>query len=194
MRKIFWSYWVHSFEMTSNFRISKNLEDSSSNFPNFRKALFQFRILLWKVHKTIFRCLYFWGKVRIAFAIDEFSSVIWLDNAHFPQKLQASKYWFLQCSNILIGKFEIGRGLFENFGKLEDGVSKFSNIPIFGRHQMNEPTVLLHFNNPLHFNRIPSQSFIKDSLDDIFEKGTTNHKGYYATLVKTIKNIIPVPL
>ena len=60
-------------------------------------------------------------------------------NAHFPQKLQASKYWFLQCSNILIGKFEIGRGLFENFGKLEDGVSKFSNIPIFGRNQMNEP-------------------------------------------------------
>ena len=58
---------------------------------------------------------------------------------HFPQKLQASKYWFLQCSNILIGKFEIGRGLFENFGKLEDGVSKFSNIPIFGRNQMNEP-------------------------------------------------------
>ena len=38
--------WVHSFEMTSNFRISKNLEDRSSNFPNFRKALFQFRILL----------------------------------------------------------------------------------------------------------------------------------------------------
>ena len=60
-------------------------------------------------------------------------------NAHFPQKLQASKYWFLQCSNILIGKFEIGRGLFENFGKLEDGFSKFSNIPIFGRNQMNEP-------------------------------------------------------
>ena len=55
-------------------------------------------------------------------------------------------------------------------------------------------TVLLGPNNPLHFNRIPSQSFIKDSLDDIFEKGTTNHKGYYATLVKTIKNIIPVPL
>jgi len=31
------------------------------------------------------------------------------------------------------------RGLFENFGKLEDGVSKFSNISIFGRNQMNEP-------------------------------------------------------
>ena len=52
--------------MTSNFRISKNLEDRSSNFPNFRKALFQFRILLWKVRKIIFRCLYFLGKVRIA--------------------------------------------------------------------------------------------------------------------------------
>ena len=36
---------------------------------------------------------------------------------------------------------EIGRGLFEIFGKLEDGVSKFSNIPIFGRNQMNEPLV-----------------------------------------------------
>ena len=36
-------------------------------------------------------------------------------------------------------KFEIGRRLFENFRKLEDGVSKFSNIPIFGRNQMNEP-------------------------------------------------------
>ena len=36
-------------------------------------------------------------------------------------------------------KFEIGRRLFENFGKLEYGVSKFSNIPIFGRNQMNEP-------------------------------------------------------
>ena len=56
--------WVHSFEMSSNFRISKNLEDRSSNFPNFRKALFQFRILLWKVRKTIFRCLIFLGKVR----------------------------------------------------------------------------------------------------------------------------------
>jgi len=47
----------------------------------------------------------------------------------------------LQCSNTLIGKFEIGRGLFENFGKLEDGFSKFSNIPIFGRNQMNEPII-----------------------------------------------------
>ena len=71
--KIFTSiaiYWVYSFEMTSNFRISKNLEDRSSNFPNFRKALFQFRILLWKVRKTIFRCLYFWGKKHVAFPID----------------------------------------------------------------------------------------------------------------------------
>ena len=39
-------------------------------------------------------------------------------------------------------KFEIGRRLFENFRKLEDGVSKFSNIPIFGRNQMNEPRTL----------------------------------------------------
>ena len=37
-------------------------------------------------------------------------------------------------------KFEIGRRLFENFRKLEDGVSKFSNIPFFGRNQMNEPS------------------------------------------------------
>ena len=67
--------WVHSFEMAFNFWISKNLEDCSSNFSNFWKALFQFRILLWKVRKTIFKCLYFWGKVRIAFAIDEFSDL-----------------------------------------------------------------------------------------------------------------------
>ena len=36
-------------------------------------------------------------------------------------------------------KFEIGRGLFENFGKFEERSSNFSNIPIFGRKQMNEP-------------------------------------------------------
>ena len=80
----------------------------------------------------------FWGESAHSITINEFNSEC---NAHFPQKLQASKYWFLQCSNILIGKFEIGRGLFEIFGKLEDGVSKFSNIPIFGRNQMNEPIV-----------------------------------------------------
>ena len=39
-------------------------------------------------------------------------------------------------------KFEIGNRLFENFRKLEDGVSKFSKIPIFGRNQINEPLTL----------------------------------------------------
>ena len=35
----------------------------------------------------------------------------------------------------------MGGGLYEIFGKLEDGVSKFSNLPIFGRNQMNEPII-----------------------------------------------------
>ena len=56
-------------------------------------------------------------------------------NARFPQKYYAIKYFLWKY----VMKFEIGRRLFENFRKLEDGVSKFSNIPIFGRNQMNEP-------------------------------------------------------
>ena len=39
------------------FRIFEKLEDPSSNFPNFRKAIFQFRILLSALSKKIFRCL-----------------------------------------------------------------------------------------------------------------------------------------
>ena len=63
-------------------------------------------------------------------------------------------------------------------------------------------TVLLGPNNPLHFNRIPSQSSIKDSLDDIFEKrhnkskrllcdSCHNDKKYYpsTTLINNINNI-----
>ena len=61
----------------------------------------------------------------------------------FPKNIDLN----IDFCNILIGKFEIGRGLFENFGKLEDGFSKFSNIPIFGRYQMNEPleAIKYHF-------------------------------------------------
>ena len=55
----------------------------------------------------------------------------------FPKN---TKHLNIKISKYVI-KFEIGRGLFENFGKLEDGVSKFSNIPIFRKKQMNEPKV-----------------------------------------------------
>ena len=48
------------------------------------------------------------------------------------------KYCFTYHTNSRNGKFEIGRELFENFGKLEDSVSKFSNIQKIGRNQMNE--------------------------------------------------------
>ena len=36
------------------------------------------------------------------------------------------------------GKFEIGRGLFENFGKLEERSSKFLEIGKFEDFQMND--------------------------------------------------------
>ena len=109
--------------MTSNFRISKNLEDCSSNFTNFRKALFQFRILLWKVSKTIFRFLYFLGKVRITFAIELNSSIA---NAMctFPQK-----YKHL---NIVLRTFQSRirnwKRAFRKFGKFEERSSKFLEI------------------------------------------------------------------
>ena len=44
-------------------------------FQNFRKAFFQFRVLLRKVRKTIFRCLNFFGRVRIT--IYKMSLIIW---------------------------------------------------------------------------------------------------------------------
>ena len=105
------SYWVHSFEMTSNFRISKNLEDRSSNFPNFRKALFQFRILLWKVRKTIFRCLYFWGKVRIAFAIELNSSIAMRT---FPKNIKHLNI----VLRTLVSKIRNWKRAFRNFWKI----------------------------------------------------------------------------
>ena len=39
------------------------------------------------------------------------------------------------------GKFEIGRGLFENFGKLEERSSKFLEIGKFEDFQMNDPLI-----------------------------------------------------
>ena len=68
----------------------------------------------------------------------ELSSSIASAMRTFPKNC---KHLSIDFCNILIGKFEIEIGLFENFGKLEDGVSKFSNIPIFGRNQMNEPNM-----------------------------------------------------
>ena len=52
-------------------------------------------------------------------------------------------------------KFEIGRRLFENFRKLEDDGSKFSNIPIFGKKQMNEATNTAVQTSAIRFQVIP---------------------------------------
>ena len=75
--------WVHSFDFFQKLEYSKIWKRRLPIFQKFRKALFQFQILLTKVRKTIFRCLIFLGKVRIA--IDDFSSIA---NAMrtFPQK------------------------------------------------------------------------------------------------------------
>ena len=111
--------------MTSNFRISKNLEDRSSNFPNFRKALFQFRILLWNVRKTIFRCLYFLGKVHIAFAIDsKFRSSYTLTRALSPRISSIQKNF----TYAVIVKFENSKTAFRNF---ENSKSDLPNFGIF---------------------------------------------------------------
>ena len=55
----------HSFENFRIFEFPKIWKTALRIFQNFRKASFQFRILLSKVCKTIFRCFNFWGKVRI---------------------------------------------------------------------------------------------------------------------------------
>ena len=51
------------------------------------------------------------------------------------------------------GKFEIGRGLFENFGKLEERSSKFLEIGKFEDFQMNDAnkskiTLPFDYNSP----------------------------------------------
>ena len=125
--------WLPIFEFPKIWKIALRI------FQIFEKPFSNFEFCFEKYVKQYLDAYIFGGKCASHSQL--MNSVTWLIqcNAHFPQKLQASKYWFLQCSNILIGKFKIGRGLFENFGKLEDGFSKFSNIPIFGRNQMNEP-------------------------------------------------------
>ena len=52
--------------------------------------------------------------------------------------MQAPEYCFTLHSSSNIEKFEIGRPLFENFGKFEKQSSKFWNIWKIGREQMNE--------------------------------------------------------
>ena len=108
---------------------SKILENWKTAFQIFKKPFSNIEFCFEMYVKQYLDVYMFWGKCTLHSQL--MNSVTWLIqcNAHFPQKLQASKYWFLQCSNILIGKFEIGRGLFENFEKLEDGFSKFSNVP-----------------------------------------------------------------
>ena len=118
---IFGSQWVHSFDFFQKLEYSKIWKRRLPIFQKFRKALFQFPILLTKVHKTIFRCLIFLGKVRIA--IDEFSSIA---NAMrtFPKK-----YKHL---NIVLPTFQgrIGnwKRAFRKFGKFEERSSKFLEI------------------------------------------------------------------
>ena len=56
--------WVHSFDFFQKLEYSKIWKRRLPIFQKFQKALFQFRILLTKVRKTIFRCLIFLGKVH----------------------------------------------------------------------------------------------------------------------------------
>ena len=112
------------------FRIFKKLEDPSSNFPNFRRAVFQFRISLAALSKKIFRCLYFLGKVRIAFAI-ELNSLIAMRT--FPKNIKH----LIIVVRTLISKIRNWKRAFRNFWKIGRRRFQISNIPIFGRNQIN---------------------------------------------------------
>ena len=122
---IFWSFnkntWGSFICFFEKLEYSKIWKRRLPIFQKFRKALFQFRILLTKVRKTIFRCLIFLGKVRIA--IDEFSSIA---NAMrtFPPK-----YKHL---NIVLRTFQSRirnwKRAFRKFGKFEERSSKFLEI------------------------------------------------------------------
>ena len=77
------SLWHHSFDMTFNFRISKNLEDCSSNFPKFLKSPFPIWIDLILLHlfsldlfcyiNEYLDACNFWGKCALLIRVCKFS-------------------------------------------------------------------------------------------------------------------------
>ena len=102
---------------SSNFSntVFQKLEDFFSNFPKFRKAVFQFLNFTIIEAQTIFWCLIFLGKMRIM-DIEHFA-IFWTLRS-FPKNIKHPKIFYI-CNNSEIRKFEDG---FSKFWKIRKAI------------------------------------------------------------------------
>ena len=116
-----WRHRYHSFEIFRIFEFPKIWKTSLRIFQNFRKAFFQFQILILLQYKTIFRCLQFWGKARMMVYKLKFTVSI---TCTFPKKYKYLNIFLLNAAS----EIRNWKTAFRKFGKFEEGSSNFSNI------------------------------------------------------------------